>query len=64
MNEGGGLISRAGAGLPQKTKISELDNCVKSFEEIFKNFDAIKELKDMIDVNMKFKGMLETLKTA
>ena len=35
MNEGGGLISRAGAGLPQKTKISELDNCVKSFEEIF-----------------------------
>lgn len=64
MNEGGGLISRAGAGLPQKTKIDELDKCVKSFDDVFKKFSPILELKDMIDVNMKYKGMLETLKAA
>jgi hypothetical protein len=64
MNEGGGLISRAGAGLPQKTKINELDKCVKSFDDVFKKFSSILELKDMIDVNMKYKGMMETLKTA
>ena len=60
-----GIIGdRAGAGLPQKTKIAELDDTIKIIIKIVKEMNSMKSLKGLIEVNMKVTDTLETLKEA
>ena len=59
-----GVLSGAAAGLPRKVRIPELDKCVETFRVAKKSFDKMLGIKDMVDVEMKVKATIETLKEA
>ena len=45
------LKDGAAAGLPQTTRISELDECVKDIERGIEEFETMKGLKGMLTVH-------------
>lgn len=59
-----GGIGGAGAGLPKKTKIAELDKVVEDIKTLQSEFKRVKELKGMIDCGLKIQGTLDNLKEA
>lgn len=58
------LKDGAAAGLPQTTRIPELDKCVKELERGLGEFESMKGLKGMISVHGQVKECISTLKEA
>lgn len=58
------LNGGAGAGLPQLTKIAELDKCVEALEKSAEHFEKMTSLKGMLPVRGQVKDCVDTLKEA
>ena len=58
------LKDGAAAGLPQITKIDELDNCINDLERGLAEFEKMKHLKEMQKVYNHVKDAIDTLKDA
>lgn len=58
------ILNDAGAGLPQIKVPKELDECLETFRVGDKSFQKMLALKDMPDVNMKVRSLVESLEAA
>lgn len=58
------LKDGAAAGLPQTTKIKELDLCIEDLERGILSFEKMRHLKEMQKVYNYIKDAIDTLKDA